>query len=235
MRLTPSSLYDILLKEFGNLNWWPMDKNYHENNDSDPRFEVIIGTILTQNTAWSNVEKAINNLKEKNMLEIKKIFNNDYKILSHLIKPSGYFNQKAKRLKDLALYIEKNYNGNLDLFFNRELLVIRDELLSLNGIGPETADSILLYAGNFPIFIVDAYTKRICQRIPFKVDTKYDHIQKFFQSELSKAFEKNELIKVYNELHAQIVILGKTYCKKKPDCNNCPLQNYCNFGKQLSK
>jgi len=235
MKITPIALYDILLKEFGNLNWWPKDKKYHEKNSSDPRFEVIIGTILTQNTAWSNVEKAINNLKEKNMLDIKKISRSDMVILPNLIKPSGYFNQKAERLKNLAMYIYNNYNGNLDLFFNRNPQEIRDELLSQNGIGPETADSILLYAGNLPIFVVDAYTKRICQRIPFKVDIKYDEIQDFFQSELSKLYKANKLTKVYNELHAQIVILGKTYCKKKPNCIECPILKNCNFGIQLSK
>lgn len=235
MKLTPSKLYDNLFNEFGNLNWWPIDKKYHEKTNSDPRFEIIIGTILTQNTAWSNVEKAIDNLKEKNLLNIKKISKIDIKNLTYLIKPSGYFNQKAQRLQDLALYIENNYHGNLDLFFNRELHEIRVELLSLNGVGPETADSILLYAGNLPIFVVDAYTKRICQRIPFQVDIIYSDIQNYFQSELSKVYEKNKLSNVYNELHAQIVILGKTYCKKNPNCNSCPIQKNCNFGKQLSK
>jgi len=235
MVITPSKIYEILLNEFGNLHWWPMDKRYHERNNSDPRFEIIVGAILTQNTAWSNVEKAINNIKAQNVLDIKQILNIDIKVLPDLIKSSGYFNQKAKRLKNLAVYIKNNYNGNLDLFFNRELQEIRNELLSLNGIGPETADSILLYAGNFPIFVVDAYTKRICQRLPIKVDITYDDIQNFFQSELSKKYTKKKLNRIYNELHAQIVILGKSFCKKKPDCMKCPLQKNCNFRKQLSK
>jgi len=235
MEITPSKIYEILLNEFGNLYWWPIDKKYHEINNSDPRFEIIVGAILTQNTAWSNVEKAINNIKAQNLLDIKHISNIENEILPDLIKPSGYFNQKAKRLKNLALYIEDNYNGNLDLFFNRELLEIRNELLSINGIGPETADSILLYAGDFPIFVVDAYTKRICKRLPIKVDITYYNIQNYFQSELSKIYTKKELHKIYNELHAQIVILGKTYCKKKPDCMNCPLQENCKFEKELSK
>jgi endonuclease-3 related protein len=235
MKIIPSKMYEILLNEFGNLYWWPMDKRYHEINNSDPRFEIIVGAILTQNTAWSNVEKAINNIKAQNLLDIKNISNIDNEILPNLIKPSGYYNQKAKRLKILASYIKDNFNGNLDVFFNRELQEIRNELLSLNGIGPETADSILLYAGNFPIFVVDAYTKRICQRLPIKVDITYNDIQSYFQSELSKKYSKKELTKVYNELHAQIVILGKTYCKKKPDCMNCPLKKNCYYSKQLSK
>jgi endonuclease-3 related protein len=235
MEITASKIYEILLNEFGNLNWWPKDKRYHEINNSDPRFEIIVGAILTQNTAWVNVEKALNNIKAKNLLNINNISNIDNEILPDLIKPSGYFNQKAKRLKILADYIKENFNGDLDVFFNRKLQEIRNELLSLNGIGPETADSILLYAGKFPIFVVDAYTKRICQRLPIKVDITYQDIQNYFQSELSKEFKKKELNKVYNELHAQIVILGKTYCKKKPDCINCPLKKNCNFRKQLSK
>jgi endonuclease-3 related protein len=235
MEITPGKIYKILLNKFGNLNWWPMDKRYHEINNSDPRFEIIVGAILTQNTAWINVEKALNNIKTKNLLDISNISNIDNEILPYLIKPSGYYNQKAKRLKILAEYIKDNFNGHLDVFFNRKLREIRNELLSLKGIGPETADSILLYAGNFPIFVVDAYTKRICQRLPIKVDITYQDIQNYFQSELSKEFTKKELNKVYNELHAQIVILGKTYCKKKPDCMNCPLKKNCNFRKQLSK
>lgn len=235
MKITPYTLQKILLEEFGNLNWWPMDKKYHEKNSSDPRFEVIVGSILTQNTAWSNVEIAINNLKMQNNLEIEKISNIDIKILQQFIKPSGYFNQKANRVKNLAVYLQEKYNANLDRFFNRNLKEIRSELLSLDGIGPETADSILLYAGNLPIFVVDAYTKRICHRIPIEVNISYNDIQNFFQSELSKKYKKNELTKIYNELHAQIVILGKTYCKKKPDCMNCPLQKNCNYSKQLSK
>jgi endonuclease-3 related protein len=235
MEITPSKIYKILLKEFGNLNWWPMDKRYHEINNSDPRFEIIVGAILTQNTTWVNVEKALNNIKTKNLLDINNISDIDNEILPDLIKPSGYFNQKSKRLKILAEYIKDNFNGNLDVFFNRKLHEIRNELLSLNGIGPETADSILLYAGNFSIIVVDAYTKRICQRLPIKVDITYQDIQNYFQSELSKEYTKKELNKVFNELHAQIVILGKTYCKKKPDCMNCPLKKICNFKKQLSK
>ena len=128
MQLTPEKLYKILLKHFGPLNWWPMDRGYHKKNGSDPRFEVIVGAILTQNTAWSNVEKAIVNLKSENMLDIKKISNSDIDKLSNLIRPSGFFNQKAKRLKEFASYLESNYKGNLNNFFNRDIEKIRKEL-----------------------------------------------------------------------------------------------------------
>jgi endonuclease-3 related protein len=233
MVLNIDNLYQLLIQEFGKQNWWPIDKNYHEKNNSDPRFEIIIGAILTQNTAWSNVKKALNNLKLRKMLNLKDISEVEIKELQLLIKPSGFFNQKAKRLKNLALHITGKYNGNFDSFFQRDLSNIRKDLLAINGIGPETADSILLYAGNMPIFVVDAYTKRICDRLPIETNKTYDKIQEFFQRELSKKYLEKELIKMYNELHALIVVLAKTYCKTKPECTNCPLNKYCNFKKSF--
>ena len=235
MKLTPQELHELLLKKFGSRNWWPIDKKYHERYGSDPRFEIIVGAVLTQNTAWSNVEKALDNLKSKQMLEIKKVSEIDIKSLQNMIRPSGFFNQKAQRLKNLALYLHNNYRDNLDIFFNREMHDIREDLLSLNGIGPETADSIILYAGNLPIFVVDAYTKRICERLPLNTNISYDEIQRYFEKELCKKYSKKEITKVYNELHALIVELAKNYCKKKPKCNNCPLTKYCIFKKQLSQ
>jgi len=233
MKITPHKLYEILLKEFGNLNWWPMDKNYHEKSGSDPRFEVIVGAILTQNTAWSNVEKALVNLKSQNMLDINNVSDVDIEELQELIRPSGFFKQKAKRLKILAKYIKNSHHGDLDHFFDRDIYTIRKELLSLNGIGPETADSILLYAGNLPIFVVDAYTKRICERLPLNTDISYDEIQNYFETELYYNYTKEELTKVYSELHALIVFLAKNYCKKNPECIRCPLKKYCSFQSKL--
>lgn len=235
MKITPSKIYKILMNEFGSRNWWPIDINHHKKNNTDPRFEIIIGAILTQNTSWSNVEKALENLKSKNLLEIKKISNLNIQLLKELITPSGFFNQKADRLKNIADYLDETYNSNLDNFFNRELYIIRDELLSLKGIGPETADSILLYAGNLPIFVVDAYTKRLCERIPFKMKDSYDEIQKYFQQELNKTYSKEDITKIYNELHALIVNFAKKYCKKKPECKICPLNKHCTVGKKLTK
>lgn len=229
MKLTPHVLYKILLEEYGKQNWWPMDKEYHKKHGSDQRFEIIVGAILTQNTAWSNVEKALINLKLKNMLDIKKISNIDMEILQNLIKPSGFFNQKARRLKNLASYLHDKYQDDLDVFFDRSLYNIREELLSLNGIGPETADSIILYAGDLPIFVVDAYTKRICKRLPLKTEISYDEIQRYFQEELIKKYSKKEVTQVYNELHALIVVLAKNCCKKKPNCDKCPLKKHCEF------
>ena len=231
MRTNPQTIYEILQTEFKNLSWWPKDKRYHERNGSDPRFEVIVGAILTQNTAWSNVEKALENLKSKNMLDIKKILEVDIKNLQKMVKPSGFFNQKAERLKNISRHLHENYNADLNSFFKKDMYSLREELLLLNGIGPETADSILLYAGNMPIFVVDAYTKRLCERLPLNTNISYDEIQKFFEDELRKKYSKQDLTQVYNELHAQIVILAKNYCKTKPLCNNCPLAKHCNFKK----
>jgi endonuclease-3 related protein len=233
MNLTPQTLYKTLHKNFGNQNWWPIDKDYHKIHGSDPRFEIIIGTILTQNTAWSNVEKALTNLKSNDVLDIKKIGEIDLKSLQNLIKPSGFFNQKAQRLKNITAFLQNNYQNDLDIFFNRDFSDIRKELLSLNGIGPETADSILLYSGNKPVFVVDAYTKRICLRLPLETENSYEEIQKYFEEELRKKYSDNEIVNIYNELHALIVIFAKNICKNKPECDKCPLQEYCNFYRQL--
>ena len=232
--MKPITLFKTLQKKYKNLNWWPKDEKYHEKSGSDPRFEVIIGAVLTQNTSWSNVEKVIDNLKSKGLLYIKKISDIDEKNLRYLIKSSGFFNQKSKRLKNLANYIYKNYKSDLDNFFDNNITFLRQELLNLDGIGPETADSILLYAGGKPIFVVDAYTKRICERIPINVELKYDKIQDYFQKNLSKFYNRNDLPKIYNELHAQIVYLAKDYCKKKPLCQNCPLNKNCEYRKFIS-
>ena len=226
MSLTPRKVYELLLSHFGSRYWWPVDEEYHRENGSDPRFEIMVGAILTQNTAWANVEKALRNIKENKSLTIGKIVDEDLEKLKTMIQPSGFFNQKAHRLKVLSSHLHENYNGNLDKFFSRDLQKIRQELISLNGIGPETADSILLYAGNLPVFVVDAYTKRLCKRLPVQIkEWSYDEIQQFFEKELPK---KNA-VQLYQDIHALIVELAKKYCKKRPDCDNCPLKNHCGF------
>ncbi len=231
MKTNITDIQRILNKKYGNLLWWPVDKKYHKKNKSDPRFEIIVGAILTQNTAWSNVEKALDNLKSKNILDIKNINDIDICKLKDLIRPSGFFNQKAKRLKDVAFYLKNNYKCNLDLFLNKDKKVIRNELLSLNGIGPETADSIILYAAKKPVFVVDAYTKRLCKRIPIDIEITYENIQTYFEDVLSKTYKNEKLTQLFNEFHAQIVYLAKDFCKKKPICENCPLNKICNFNK----
>jgi endonuclease III related protein len=229
MTASLKTLYDILFDAFGQQHWWPIDMQYHHNQNGDPRVEIIVGAILTQNTAWTNVEKAITNLKRHKALTIHTMAHIEDELLKTLIQPSGFFNQKAQRLKLFSTYMEKKYAGDLQKFFAQETSEIRQELLSLQGIGPETADSILLYAGNNPVFVVDSYTKRICKRFPFPLDnTSYEDIQHLFENELTKTISKKDIVSTYKEYHALLVKLAKEYCrKKKPACATCPLTNLC--------
>ena len=231
MQATPTKIYIILFSHFGQQDWWPMDKIYHKKQNSDPRFEVIIGAILTQNTTWSNVEKAIENLKKENILSIKKINDIDYSTLKTLIKPSGFFIQKADRLKTISKFIQETHNGNLDDMFSQSYQFLRKDLLLLNGIGPETADSILLYAGCKPVFVVDAYTKRLCSKLSLQVNAaSYEAIQHYFQQDLSNHYDHETIISIYNECHAVIVEWAKRYClKRNPRCKNCPLRIPCTY------
>jgi endonuclease-3 related protein len=228
MTIPPQQLYDYLLRHFKHQHWWPVDAAYHQHRNSDPRFEIIVGAILTQNTAWTNVEKAINNFKKNNALTISAVINIDEDTLKTMVQPSGFFNQKAQRLLLFSFYLHNNYKDDLTIFFSRETQEIRNELLSLHGIGPETADSILLYAGNHPIFVVDAYTKRICKRIPLPIkNDAYEDIQSYFEENFSKSLPKKERVSIYKEFHALIVEHAKTYCKKTPICDHCPLALRC--------
>ncbi|MGR3176507.1 MAG: endonuclease III domain-containing protein [Candidatus Anammoxibacter sp.] len=201
-------IYDRLYSTYGPCNWWP----------GDSPFEVIIGAILTQNTNWTNVEKAIRNLKDANVFTPDKFFKIEITKLAELIKPAGYFNVKAKRIKKFINWLFENYDGDLTQMFAQSLGTLREELLSVNGIGPETADSILLYAGNKPTFVVDTYTYRILSRhdlIP--EDSTYDDIKDFLEDNMP------EDVKLYNEYHALLVQIGKEFCKPKRKCENCPL------------
>lgn len=209
-------IYNILYKIYGPQDWWP----------AESPFEVIVGAILTQNTSWKNVKKAITNLKRKKMLSPKALYNINKKELAALIKPCGYYNIKAKRLKSFIDYLFKNYNGSLNRFFSNSTANIRKRLLSINGIGPETADSILLYAANRPVFVVDAYTKRILQRQGLIKETAaYEYVQKIFENNLPKN------TRLFNEYHALLVQHGKEVCKKKPLCHSCAIHKDCNFSK----
>lgn len=203
-------MYKLLFSHFGDQHWWP----------GDSPFEVCIGAILTQNTAWKNVEKAIASLKKERKLSIKALQEMSEAKLGELIKASGYYNVKAKRLKNFISHVVRFHQGSLKKMFETDVKDLRSELLSINGIGKETADCIILYAAEKPIFVVDAYTKRILQRHGFiKEKTSYDDIQCLFESHLKPD------IKFYNDFHAQIVATGNQYCRKTPRCNECPLKN----------
>jgi len=200
------AVYLTLYEHFGWLNWWP----------GDSAFEVCVGAILTQNTAWDNVEKAINNLKAKNVMSIKTILSAHNEELAQLIKPSGYLNQKAKYLKGFCMFLTKNRLSKLK---KMEMMKARGLVLNVNGVGKETADSILLYALDFPIFVVDAYTKRVFLRVGVvEDDVSYDELQSLFHMELLTDVE------FFKDYHAQIVMLAKTYCRKTPKCEECPLK-----------
>ncbi len=213
-------IYSILLKEFSDRNWWPVISN-------NPKLEICLGAILTQSTNWKNVEKAILKLNENNLIDSEKLKKIKVEELASLIISSGYYNQKAKKIKNFIEFLFKEFNGNLDYLFSLEIEELRSKLLRINGIGKETADSIILYAANKPIFVIDAYTKRIFTRLGYKEDD-YDKLQKFFMYNIEKDS------KVFNQYHALLVELGKRYCKKEPECSNCPLLNVCRTGKGLN-
>ena len=206
MRKTKALLqiYQKMFDALGPRHWWP----------GETPFEVIIGAILTQNTNWSNVEKAIKNLKTAGKLSPEGIYELSVTELAKLIRPSGFFNVKAKRVKAFINWLFSRYEGNLSKMFAQDLQALRGELLSVKGIGPETADSILLYAGNMPTFVVDAYTHRIFSRhelIP--EESTYDEMKSFFEENLP------EDVQLFNEYHALLVNIGKTFCKTKRSVN----------------
>lgn len=202
-------IYDTLYRAFGPQHWWP----------ARSAFEVAIGAILTQNTAWQNVERAIANLRVRKVLNFEKMRLLPEKELARLIRPAGYYNIKARRIKNFIRFLGKNYSGNLANMRSRDLGLLRRELLSVNGIGPETADSIILYALDKPVFVVDAYTKRIFSRHKMVAeDAPYESVQGLFMSHLAADD------KLFNEYHALLVKLAKDYCRKtKERCKECPI------------
>lgn len=205
-------IYNRLYTHFGPRHWWPAENP----------FEVMVGAILTQNTAWLNVEKAIANLKRKKLLSLRKIDSIRLRDLARAIKPSGFYNEKTKKLKAFIRFLIDFCGGNINKLYSKNTKTLRKELLNIKGIGEETADSILLYALERCVFVVDAYTKRIFIRHGLiSKNTTYDGIQKFFMNNLPKK------VKLFNEYHALIVEAGKNYCKKNnPLCGVCPLKSF---------
>jgi len=204
-------IYKKLRAYFGAQHWWPAQTS----------FEVMVGAILTQNTNWTNVEKAISNLKKNRLLGPDKLYHISQKKLSKYIVPAGYYNIKAKRLKGFLGFFFKYYQGRSDKMAAQDKSELRRQLLSVNGIGPETADSILLYALDKPIFVVDSYTKRILSRHRLILDSAtYEEVQSLFMRNLPCS------AKLFNEYHALLVRLGKEFClKRSPRCQFCPLES----------
>ena len=203
--------YKALLDCYGPQHWWP----------GDGPFEIMVGAVLTQNTNWTNVEKAITNLKAAELLSPEAIDQMTNEELAKVIKPAGYFNVKAKRLKNLIRWFMQNYEGNMELLAQVRLERLRQELLEVNGIGRETADSIILYALGKATFVVDTYTYRVLVRHGcIDSESDYEQVKDFFERNLP-AEEK-----LYNEFHALIVRVGKEHCRPRPRCNGCPLEQF---------
>ena len=204
------SYYGAMSEALGPMRWWP----------ARTPFEVIVGAILTQSTAWGNVERAIDNLRAARMINPSAMMAVRTSRLASLVRPSGYFRQKAKKLKAFVRFLQAEYEGSLTRMFEAPTLELREKLLSVHGIGPETADSILLYAGNHPVFVVDAYTHRIFGRHGItsgKPD--YEKVRSHFEAALPRQPQ------LYNEFHALIVNTGKNWCRKGvPRCGECPLR-----------
>jgi endonuclease III related protein len=237
--------YLALDRAWGPQHWWP----------AETAFEVIIGAYLTQNTAWTNVERALANLREAGLLTPLGIRRVRLPRLERLIRPSGYFRQKARRLKTFVSFLDREYDGSLDQMLSQPTQKLREELLALNGVGPETADSILLYAGNHFVFVVDAYTRRIAERHGIlEGNADYEEIRDMFERALAPLAERTSpkiatdesafrgaahhptvmssakrtaIVQIYNEMHGLIVGVGKQYCRKaKPACDPCPLRPF---------
>jgi endonuclease-3 related protein len=210
-------IYHRLFDHYGPQNWWP----------AESPFEMAVGAILVQNTNWVNVEKAIANLIAANTLDCKSILALERGELEKLIRPSGFFRQKAQRLQLFCAHLREFHQGQIEILAAQSLDIAREELLVLKGIGPETADSILLYAGQQPSFVVDAYTNRLFQRLGLLNGTeKYEQVRTLFMNELPAD------VVLYNEYHALIVIHCKEFCRKKPLCAGCPCTDLCRYRKE---
>jgi endonuclease-3 related protein len=204
-----NEIYELLVKAYGPQHWWP----------AESPLEVMVGAVLTQNTNWQGVEQAIANLKRDNLLNQHKLKALSTEELSRLIKPAGYFNLKARRLKNLIGMVTEAYGGDLAAMEQMETAQLRQDLLLVNGVGPETADSILLYAFHRPIFVVDTYTYRVTSRHGLiEEEANYQALQDLFMEHLPLDVE------MFNEYHALLVRVGKLHCKRKARCKGCPLE-----------
>ena len=209
MRQRLLRIYHLMFRAYGPQRWWP----------ARTRFEVVVGTVLTQNTAWTNVEKAIARLRAAGALRPAALAALPRPRLAALIRSAGYYNIKAKRLENLLRYLKRRCGLRLPRLFRGQPEALRRELLAVNGIGPETADSILLYAGDIPLFVVDAYTRRILARHGLlRPDAGYEDTQALFMASLPRDAA------LFNEYHALLVMVGKDYCRSAPRCEACPLR-----------
>jgi endonuclease-3 related protein len=206
-----TEMFNLLYSALGPQNWWP----------AETELEMMVGAILTQNTNWNNVERAIENLRKRDLLSAAALRDIPVSVLAECIRPAGYYNIKAKRLKNLIDFIEAEHHGDISALFSGETEVLQAELLSVRGIGRETADSIVLYGAQRPLFVIDAYTYRILARHGMIQDEAgYDDLQSFFMDNLPHD------VGLFKEFHALLVKTGKLYCKKRPLCLPCPLNTF---------
>ena len=206
-------LYDALRTIYGEQPWWP----------AESAFEVVVGAVLTQNAAWSNVEKAIDQLKAAGLMSLPALLATDHEVLAEVIRPSGYYNIKARRLRNLCAFLSRE--GGLEVFAGRDLAHQREALLQVNGVGPETADDILLYALDRPVFVIDTYTRRLLQRYGLaRGDESYEVLRSGFEQALDAD------VYLYQQYHALIVMHAKAVCRKAPQCMNCSLAPHCPTG-----
>jgi endonuclease-3 related protein len=214
LRQQLTEIYSLLFRRYGPQHWWP----------ADSPFEVIVGAILTQSAAWANVERAIKNLGNANALSPARLRQMPQDELAQLVYPSGYFNAKALKLKAFARYLGDSYQDSLDKLFSLDIPELRRELLTIHGVGEETADSIILYAARKPIFVIDAYTRRIIVRLGLESPAdRYADFQRLFMENLPPDEE------MFNEYHALIVRHGKEVCRRAPRCDACCLGERCPF------
>jgi endonuclease-3 related protein len=206
-------IYHRLMAHYGPQHWWPAQEP----------FEIIVGAILTQATAWSNVEKAIANLRSAKALSPKALRNLSIEKVATLVYPCGYYNAKALKLRSLVRWLGERYSDDLNRLFSTDIDHLRQQLLSIHGIGRETADSIILYAANKPIFVIDAYTRRIMKRLGLASGSNYNAFQAFFMHHLPND------TKLFNEYHALLVRLGKDVCRSQPLCQQCCLNDICHY------
>ena len=219
MTNTLLDIYRLLLDSHGPQHWWP----------GDSPFEVMVGAVLTQAAAWTNVEKAIANLKDAGALSPNALRAMPVEELASLLYPVGYYNSKAKKLKALVEYFGDRYNDDLDPMARVDVLTLRTELLGVYGIGEETADDILVYAVGKPAFVIDAYTRRICVRLGLSTErASYRELQNLFVDNLPPD------VQLFNEYHALLDRHGKEVCKKEPLCRECVLQDICPYGLKQS-
>jgi endonuclease III related protein len=204
-------MYEAMLARFSHQGWWP----------GDTPLEMCVGAILTQNTNWGNAAKALVNLKAAARMSVTALHNTSHEELAELIRPAGYYNIKAKRLKNFIAHVHRGWGDDIVAFLDRSISTLREELLSINGIGLETADSIILYAAGKPTFVVDAYTARILLRHQLIYpEAMYEEIKDVFESNLAADAE------LFNDYHAQLVAVGKNFCRPTARCEGCPLEGF---------